>query len=186
MRSAAASVKALSFELGGKNAAVVFADADFDAAVSGTMRSVFSNCGQVCLCSERVYVERPIFERFVEALTARARALKIGGPYEGADLGPLISRAHREKVLSYYRLAREEHGEIVCGGGVPAFGDERDRGAFIKPTIVRGLAEGSRCVKEEIFGPVCHVAPFDSEDEALRPAHDTPYWRTAPLSTRNL
>src|SRR5207237_88183 len=83
------------FELGGKNAALVFADSDFEAAVSGTMRSVFSNCGQVCLCSERVYVERPIHARFVDELARRARRLKIGGPYEGADMGPLISRAHR-------------------------------------------------------------------------------------------
>ncbi len=186
MRGAADSVKALSFELGGKNAAVVFADADFEAAVGGTMRSVFSNCGQVCLCSERVYVERPLFERFVEALAQRARRLKIGGPYEGADLGPLISRAHREKVLSYYRLAREEHGEIVCGGGVPSFGDERDRGAFIEPTVVCGLAEDARCVKEEIFGPVCHLAPFDSEDEAVRLANDTRYGLAAAVWTSNL
>ncbi len=186
MRGAADSVKALSFELGGKNAAVVFADADFEAAVGGTMRSVFSNCGQVCLCSERVYVERPLFARFVEALAQRARRLKIGGPYEGADLGPLISRAHREKVLSYYRLAREEHGEIVCGGGVPSFGDERDRGAFIEPTVVCGLAEDARCVKEEIFGPVYHLAPFDSEDEAVRLANDTRYGLAAAVWTSNL
>src|SRR5262249_60393118 len=91
MRSAADSVKALSFELGGKNAALVFADADFPAALAGTMRSVFSNCGQVCLCSERVYIERPLFERFLEALGTPARALKLGGPYGGADMGPLIS-----------------------------------------------------------------------------------------------
>src|SRR5215472_11177624 len=154
MRSASDSVKALSFELGGKNAALVFADADFEAALAGTMRSVFSNCGQVCLCSERVYVERPIFERFAAGLAERARALKLGGPYEAADMGPLISRAHRDKVLSYYRLARTEHGELVCGGGVPTFGDERDAGAFIEPTIIHGLAEDARCVKEEIFGPV--------------------------------
>jgi aminomuconate-semialdehyde/2-hydroxymuconate-6-semialdehyde dehydrogenase len=186
MRAAADSVKALSFELGGKNAAVVFADADFEAAVAGTMRSVFSNCGQVCLCSERVYVERPIFERFVAALAERARALKIGGPFEGADVGPLISRAHRDKVLSYYRLAREEHGEIVCGGGVPSFGDERDDGAFIQPTIVRGLAESARCVKEEIFGPVCHVAPFDSEEQAVQLANDTRYGLAAAIWTTNL
>jgi aminomuconate-semialdehyde/2-hydroxymuconate-6-semialdehyde dehydrogenase len=186
MKSAADSVKALSFELGGKNAALVFADADFEAALAGTMRSVFANCGQVCLCSERVYVERPIFERFVAALAAGARALKIGGPYEGADMGPLISRAHRDKVLSYYRLARSEHGEIVCGGGVPSFGDERDGGAFIEPTVVRGLAEGSRCVKEEIFGPVCHVAPFDSEEEAVQLANDTRYGLAAAVWTSNL
>jgi len=186
MRNAAASVKALSFELGGKNAAVVFADADFEAALAGTLRSVFSNCGQVCLCSERVYIERPIFERFVAALAERAQRMKIGGPYEGADIGPLISRAHREKVLSYYRLAREEHGEIVCGGGVPSFGDERDGGAFIEPTIVRGLAEDARCVKEEIFGPVCHVAPFDSEEQAVALANDTRYGLAAAVWTSSL
>ena len=186
MRSAADSVKALSFELGGKNAALVFADADFEAAVAGTVRSVFANCGQVCLCSERVYVERPIFERFLEALVARARALKIGGPFDGADMGPLISRNHRDKVLSYYALARAEHGEILCGGGVPRFGDERDAGAFIEPTIIRGLAEDARCVKEEIFGPVCHIAPFDSEEQAVQLANDTRYGLAAALWTSNL
>ena len=186
MRSAADSVKALSFELGGKNAALVFADADFEAALTGTMRSVFSNCGQVCLCSERVYVERPIFERFLAALVARARALKIGGPYEGADMGPLISRGHRDKVLSYYRLAREEHGDLLCGGGVPTFGDERDGGAFIEPTIIRGLAEDARCVKEEIFGPVCHIAPFDSEEQAVQLANESRYGLAAAVWTSNL
>ncbi|MBV8496945.1 MAG: 2-hydroxymuconic semialdehyde dehydrogenase [Gammaproteobacteria bacterium] len=186
MKSAAESVKALSFELGGKNAALVFADADFEAAVAGTMRSVFSNCGQVCLCSERVYVERPIFEPFVAALTDRARRLKLGGPYEGADMGPLISRAHREKVLSYYALARAEHGVLVCGGGVPTFGDERDGGAFIEPTIVLGLPEEARCVKEEIFGPVCHIAPFDTEEQAVALANDTRYGLAAAVWTTNL
>jgi len=186
MKSAADTVKSLSFELGGKNAALVFADADFEAALAGTLRSVFSNCGQVCLCSERVYVERPLFERFVAALASGARALKLGGPFEEADLGPLISRSHREKVLGYYRLARSEHGEIVCGGGVPTFGDERDAGAFIEPTVIRGLAEDARCVKEEIFGPVCHVAPFDSEEQAVQLANDTRYGLAAAIWTSNL
>src|SRR5579863_7260933 len=186
MASAAPTVKRLSFELGGKNASLVFADADFEAALAGTVRSVFANCGQVCLCSERVYVERPIFERFVEALAARAARLKVGGPFEGADMGPLISRAHREKVLSYYRLAREEGGEIVTGGGVPHFGDARDDGAFIEPTVVRGLPEEARCVREEIFGPICHIAPFDSEEQAVQLANDTRYGLAAALWTTNL
>lgn len=186
MRGAAATVKPVSFELGGKNAAIVFADADFDAAVAGTMRSVFANCGQVCLCSERVYVERPIFDRFVAALADGARKLKVGGPYEGADMGPLISHKHREKVLSYYKLAREEGGTIVTGGGVPSFDDAKSGGAFVEPTIITGLAEDARCVKEEIFGPVCHIAPFDSEDEAVRLANDTNYGLAAAIWTTNL
>ncbi|HLY53645.1 MAG TPA: aldehyde dehydrogenase family protein, partial [Steroidobacteraceae bacterium] len=186
MAGAAPTVKALSFELGGKNASLIFADADFEAALAGTVRSVFANCGQVCLCSERVYVERPVFERFLEALAGAARRLRVGGPYEGADLGPLISRAHREKVLSYYRLAREEGGEIVCGGGVPHFGDERDAGAFIEPTVVRGLPEDARCVREEIFGPICHIAPFETEEEAVRLANDTRYGLAAAVWTSNL
>jgi aminomuconate-semialdehyde/2-hydroxymuconate-6-semialdehyde dehydrogenase len=186
MKGAADTVKALSFELGGKNAAVVFADADIEAALEGTMRSVFSNCGQVCLCSERVYIERSVFERFVACLAERARALKVGGPFEEADMGPLISRQHRDKVLSYYELARREGGEMVCGGGVPRFGDERDAGAFIEPTIIRGLSEQARCVKEEIFGPVCHVAPFDSEEQAVQLANDSRYGLAAALWTSSL
>src|SRR5215472_10834075 len=186
MRNAADSVKALSFELGGKNAAVVFADADFEAALAGTMRSVFANTGQVCLCSERFYIERSLFERFVAGLERGARALQLGGPFDGADMGPLISRAHRDKVLSYYRLAREEGASIVCGGGVPAFGDERDQGAFVEPTVLTGLAESARCVREEIFGPVCHVAPFDGEEQVVHMANDTRYGLAAAIWTSNL
>jgi aminomuconate-semialdehyde/2-hydroxymuconate-6-semialdehyde dehydrogenase len=186
MRNAATGLKPVSFELGGKNAALVFADADFDAAVAGTVRSVFANCGQVCLCSERVYVERPIFDRFVAALTARARGLRVGDPHSGADMGPLISHKHRDKVLSYYALAREEGGTIVTGGGVPQLGGELDRGAFVEPTIITGLSEDARCVKEEIFGPVCHIAPFDAEDDAVRMANDTRYGLAAAIWTNDL
>jgi len=187
MRAAAATVKPISFELGGKNAAIVFADADFEAAVEGTARSTFLNCGQVCLCTERIYVERPIFKRFVAALKHRAEALVPGWPDDASTtLGPLISRAHREKVLAYYELALEEGAHVVTGGGVPRFGDARDAGAFVEPTILTGLPETARCVKEEIFGPVCHVAPFDNESEAIRMANDTRYGLAAAVWTRDL
>ena len=187
MRAAAGNVKALSFELGGKNPSIVFADAEFDAALEGTVRSVFANCGQVCLCSERVYVERPIFGRFVEALAEKARAMKLGRP-ENPDtqMGPLISVEHRRKVQGYYDLAREIGAEIVTGGGVPAFGDERDNGAWVEPTILAGLPEDSRIQKEEIFGPVCHVTPFDSEEEAVEMANDTEYGLASTVWTTNL
>ncbi len=187
MQAAAATVKPLSFELGGKNATIVFADADFQAAVKGTARATFFNCGQVCLCTERVYVERPLFERFVAAMCKEAREHVLGVPEDPATtMGPLISRAHREKVLSYYRLAREEGASIATGGAVPQFGDRRDGGWYIEPTILTGLPESARCVKEEIFGPVCHVAPFDTEEEAIALTNDTRYGLAAAIWTQNL
>ena len=187
MKTVAASVKPVSFELGGKNAAIVFADCEFDEAVDGISEAVFLNTGQVCLCAERVYVERSIFERFVEALKQKAESLRMGSPLdEATDLGPLISAQHREKVLSYYRLAKEEGATTVTGGGSPQFGNEFDQGFYVQPTIYTGLQESSRCVKEEIFGPVCHVAPFDSEDEAVALANDTKYGLAASIWTTNL
>jgi aminomuconate-semialdehyde/2-hydroxymuconate-6-semialdehyde dehydrogenase len=186
MAAAAAGVRPVSFELGGKNAAIVFADADFDAAVEGVARSSFTNCGQVCLCSERVYVQRPIFERFLAALKARAAKITIGRPSDGVDMGPLISRNHREKVLSYFRLAVEEGATVELGGDVPVFGDERDNGAFINPTIWSGLPNSARCLQEEVFGPVCHVMPFDNADEAVSLANDSQYGLCAAVWTSNL
>jgi aminomuconate-semialdehyde/2-hydroxymuconate-6-semialdehyde dehydrogenase len=187
MKAVAPSVKPVSFELGGKNAAIVFADCDFEETLDGLSEAVFLNTGQVCLCAERVYVERRIFERFVEALKQKAEKLRLGAPSEQTtELGPLISAQHREKVLSYYKLAREEGATVVTGGGVPAFGNALDKGFYVQPTIYTGLAESARCVKEEIFGPVCHVAPFDSEEEAIAMANDTKYGLAASVWTTNL
>ncbi len=187
MKAAADSVKSISFELGGKNPAIIFADADINAAIAGTARSTFLNCGQVCLCSERVYVQRPVFDRFVDGLRIQAETLRPGRPYdEGTSIGPLISRQHRDKVLSYFELARREGATVVCGGGIPEFCDERDNGAFIQPTIWTGLAETARCVKEEIFGPVCHVAPFDTEEEVIAMANASRYGLACALWTGSL
>jgi aminomuconate-semialdehyde/2-hydroxymuconate-6-semialdehyde dehydrogenase len=187
MRNAAATVKPVSFELGGKNAAIVFADCDFEEAVAGLSDAVFMNTGQVCLCAERIYVERPLFDRFVSALKTKAESQRLGWPAdEGTTTGPLISKAHREKVLSYYQLARKEGATIISGGAVRRFGDARDNGFYIEPTIFTGLAESARCVKEEIFGPVCHIAPFDSEEEAIALANDTKYGLAASVWTTHL
>jgi aminomuconate-semialdehyde/2-hydroxymuconate-6-semialdehyde dehydrogenase len=187
MKTVAASVKPVSFELGGKNAAIVFADCDFEEAVNGISEAVFLNTGQVCLCAERVYVERAIFERFVEALKRKAEGLHLGSPLDkSTDLGPLISPQHRDKVLSYYKLAREEGAVVVTGGGVPEFGNGLDQGFYVQPTIYTGLSESARCVKEEIFGPVCHVAPFDAEEGAIEMANDTKYGLAASIWTTNL
>lgn len=187
MRACAPTVKPVSFELGGKNAALIFADCDFEATIAGMSDAVFLNTGQVCLCAERVYVERPIFDRFVAALTGRAKSYNLGWPMDrSTTMGPLISRVHREKVLSYLKLAREEGATIVTGGEVPQFGDGRDSGFYVQPTIFTGLKESARCVKEEIFGPVCHIAPFDSEEEAVALANDTRYGLAASIWTGNL
>jgi aminomuconate-semialdehyde/2-hydroxymuconate-6-semialdehyde dehydrogenase len=177
----------VSLELGGKNPALVFADCDFDAAVAGTLRSCFFNCGQVCLGTERVYVERPLFERFTEALAAGARAMRMGRPEDPATgMGPLISEEHRRKVLRYYEQARAEGATVHAGGGVPHMPDGLAGGAWIEPTVWTGLPETSAVVREEIFGPCCHVAPFDSEEEAIERANDTDYGLAAAVWTTNL
>ncbi|PAT36246.1 2-hydroxymuconic semialdehyde dehydrogenase [Vandammella animalimorsus] len=187
MKTVAEGVKEVSFELGGKNAAVVFDDADFDAAVDGVLRSSFTNAGQVCLCSERVYVQAPIFECFVAALKAKTQALKVGWPDEPeVFMGSLISRSHRDKVLSYFELAKREGATVVCGGEVPRFGDARDQGAFVLPTIWTGLSDGARTVTEEIFGPVCHIAPFDTEEEVIARVNNSAYGLASSIWTSNL
>ena len=187
MRAVAPGVKPVSFELGGKNAAIVFADCDFEEAVNGLSDAVFLNTGQVCLCAERLYVERKIFDRFVVALKKKAEGLQLGWPEDkNTTTGPLISKVHREKVLSYYQLAREEGATTVTGGGVPSFGDRRDNGFYVEPTILTGLPESARCVKEEIFGPVCHIAAFDDDEEAIAKANDTKYGLAASVWTSHL
>lgn len=187
MRAASSNMKSLSFELGGKNPAVIFEDADLDEAVAGTMRSVFANCGQVCLNSERVYVERPIFDEFVERLKREIEATQLGDPMDDATgMGPLISAQHREKVLSYYELAVEEGAEVITGGGVPAMDGPFSEGFFVEPTIWTGLSEDARVVNEEIFGPCCHIQPFDTEDEVVEMANDTKYGLCAAVWTQDL
>jgi aminomuconate-semialdehyde/2-hydroxymuconate-6-semialdehyde dehydrogenase len=134
-----------------------------------------------------VYVERPLFDRFVSALAERAKGLTLGRPHDpGTRLGPLISREHREKVLSYYKKAKDEGARVVIGGGVPDMPEALSRGAWIEPTIWTGLPESSAVVREEIFGPCCHIQPFDAEEEALAMANDTPYGLCASVWTRDL
>jgi aminomuconate-semialdehyde/2-hydroxymuconate-6-semialdehyde dehydrogenase len=186
-KAAADGVKATSFELGGKNAGLIFADADLDAAVEGSVRSVFTNGGQVCLCTERLYVERPVYEEFCARLAARASELTFGWPSDEATVNmPLISRQHREKVLGYYELARSEGAKFLAGGGVPTFGDARDNGCYVQPTVVTGLPANARTNTEEIFGPICHLAPFDTEEEAFALANNSKYGLAATVWTRDV
>jgi len=187
MKSVAAGVKPISFELGGKNSAIVFSDANLDKAIKGIARSTFTNCGQVCLCTEKVYVHRDLFESFVAGLKREAQAIKIGYPMDtDVFMGPLVSKVHQQKVLSYYRQAKEEGATFVTGGGVPIFNDARDNGCFIEPTIITGLDDHAQVNQQEIFGPICHVAPFDDEDEVIARVNDTAYGLAASIWTESL
>lgn len=187
MKAAANGVRPVSFELGGKNPGVVFADADLDQAIEGITRSTFQNTGQVCLGTERLYVERPIFDTFVERLKASAERLVMGPPErEGVTLGPLISQEHRRKVLGYYEKAKAEGATVVTGGGVPAMGGALDSGSWVEPTIWTGLPDTSALVREEVFGPCCHIAPFDTIDEVIERANATAYGLAATVWTQNL
>ncbi|MFI8368414.1 2-hydroxymuconic semialdehyde dehydrogenase [Streptomyces sp. NPDC085466] len=174
MRAAAARLAPVSFELGGKNAGLVFADSDLDEAVAGTLRSSFTHSGQVCLCTERLYVERPVFDAFAAALSAGAKEL--------TGYGPMISAAHRDKVRGHLARAAAD-GQVLAGGGVPSFGDARDGGFWVEPTVLTGLPEDHPAVRDEIFGPVVHLAPFDTEEEALALANTGPYGLAATVWT---
>ncbi|RBP32239.1 2-hydroxymuconate semialdehyde dehydrogenase [Marinobacter pelagius] len=187
MKSAAKGIRDISLELGGKNAGLVFADCDMDKAIEGTMRSAFVNCGQVCLGTERVYVERSIFDEFVSRLKEEAEKLRIGPPDDDkANFGPLVSLKHREKVLSYYQKAVEDGATVVTGGGVPDMPEEYAGGAWVQPTIWTGLSEDSSVVTDEIFGPCCHICPFDTEEEAIELANRLPYGLASAIWTENV
>jgi aminomuconate-semialdehyde/2-hydroxymuconate-6-semialdehyde dehydrogenase len=187
MKAAADGARPVSLEMGGKNPAIIFADCDLDAALEGTMRSCFANCGQVCLGTERVYVERPLFDTFVAALKERTEKLKLGRPEDGAtNMGPLISHEHRDKVLSYYAKAVEEGATVVTGGGIPNLPGDLAKGAWVEPTIWTGLPDSAATVTEEIFGPCTHIAPFDTEEEVIKRANALDYGLAASVWTTNL
>lgn len=178
-RAASANLTPVSLELGGKGANVVFADADLDNAVEWSIQAVFRNAGQVCLAGSRLYVERPVYDEFLARFTAAAEALVIGDPKDpGTEFGPLASLQHYTKVRDYIETVEEQGGTLRTGG----------LGAdwVVRPTVLVDMPPRSRHVREEIFGPVVVVRPFDGEDEALHLANDTPYGLNAMLFTENL
>jgi len=187
-RTAAPMFKKYSLELGGKNPNIVFADADFDKALNESVRAAFANQGQICLCGSRLFVERSIYDHFLEQFIAATKAMTVGDPRQAdTKVGALVSNAQYEKVLGYIQLARDEGGAILCGGGRPNELPERCRdGFFISPTVITGLDHQCRVNQEEIFGPVVSIMPFDSDDSVIEMANSTPYGLSASIWTQNL
>ena len=183
---AAPRFKKLSLELGGKNPNIIFADCDYDKMLSTTMRSSFANQGQICLCGSRIFVERPIYEKFKEDFVDKTRKLTVGDPLEKIDLGAVVSESHMNKILSYVTLAKEEGGTVLAGGKRFIPKGRCQNGWFIEPTIIEGLDYNCRTNQEEIFGPVVTIMPFDTEAEVLKYANSVEYGLASTLWTSDL
>ena len=183
MKSAAETLKRVTLELGGKSPNIFFADADFESAIDGALFGVFINQGEVCSAGSRVLVERSIYTKFVEAMTEKARGIKLGAPLErDTKMGPLVSREQYDRVCSYQQIGRSE-AKIAIGGGQPA---TFKRGYYVEPTIFYDVDNSARIAREEIFGPVATVIPFDNEADALRIANDTPFGLAAAVWSRDI
>ena len=182
-RVAADKVMPVSLELGGKSPSIVFADSDPAQTINGVLFGLFSSQGQSCIAGSRIFVERPILERFTAELARRTAALRIGNPRDTTtQIGPLISREHRDKVMSYIALGQAEGGRLLCGGAEP---DDAAlaRGNYLQPTLIDGLSNTCRTAQEEIFGPVGVILPFDREAELIEAANATEYGLAAGIFT---
>jgi len=184
---AAPMFKKLSLELGGKNPNIIFADCDFEETMKNSIRSSFTNQGEICLCGSRILVEQSLFNKFVAEFVKLTKELKVGDPkFESTDLGALVSDAHLNKVLGYINLAKEEGGKILTGGNQIKLDGHLSSGYYMEPTVFVGLDEKCRTNQEEIFGPLVTIMPFDSEEEAVRLANNTGYGLSSTIWTENL
>ena len=180
-------LKKLSLELGGKNPNIIFADADLEQAVHTSISSSFTNQGEICLCGSRIFIERPLFDRFVSAFVEKTKELVVGDPLEEKTrIGALVSEAHMNKVLSYIELAQQEGGKVLTGGRRITIPGRCAKGYFVEPTVIVGLPQECRTNQEEIFGPVVTLMPFDTEDEVIGLANATTYGLSATVWTTHL
>ncbi|HHL3492917.1 TPA: aldehyde dehydrogenase family protein [Legionella pneumophila] len=186
MQAATGNLKKISLELGGKNPNIVFADCDLEMAIDGALFGAFANQGEVCSAGSRLIVERSIHKKIVEGMLKKIPNIKLGhGLDAGVKMGPLVSSAHREKVESYIKIGMEEGAKLLCGGKRPT-GSEFTKGHFFEPTIFDEVKSTMRIAREEIFGPVLVVIPFDTEEEAIRIANDTDYGLSGAVWTKSV
>lgn len=184
---AAPKFKKLSLELGGKNPNIIFADCPYEEMLQTTLKSSFANQGQICLCGARIFVEKPLYERFRRDFVEAAAGMAVGDPQNPeTQIGAVISSTHLKKILSYIELAQEEGGTLLTGGKQIRVEGRCSNGWFVQPTVIEGLPNDCRTNQEEIFGPVVTLMPFESEEEVLRQANGTQYGLSATLWTENL
>lgn len=179
--------KKVSLELGGKNPVIIFADCDYEEMLNTTIRSSFTNQGQICLCGSRIYIESSIYERFKADFVERAKKLIVGDPKEAeTNVGAVVSEVHYDKILSYIDLAKEEGGKVLCGGEAVKFSGAMEKGWFVAPTVIEGLNQQCRTVQEEIFGPVVTLQAFNNDEEAVNLANQSDYGLAAVIWTNHL
>ena len=187
-KATAGTFKKLSLELGGKNAAIVFDDADLKEALRTTVRSSFANQGQICLCSSRILIQRSIYDAFRDELVAKAQAMQPGDPLETTTrMGAVVSEAHRDKIMEAIEQARQDGGRILAGGQLaPAPNERCAQGYFVQPTVIEGVPQTCGLNQKEVFGPVISLLPFDTEEEAIQIANDSEYGLSATVWTNDL
>ncbi|HMS66367.1 MAG TPA: aldehyde dehydrogenase [Ignavibacteria bacterium] len=184
---AAPMFKKLSLELGGKNPNIIFADCNYEEMLETTIQSSFRNQGEICLCGSRIFIEKSIYEKFKNDFVQRVNNLKVGDPLdENSHLGAIVSKQHFEKILYYIELAVNEGGKILCGGRKVKIDGRCEKGWFIEPTVIEGLAFDCRTNQEEIFGPVVTITPFESEEEVLMMANSTEFGLASIIWTENI
>jgi len=183
LRTAAESIKRVTLELGGKSPNIFFADADFEAAIDGALFGVFINQGEVCSAGSRILVEKPIYRKFVEALAAKTKTIKLGAPLDReTKMGPVVSKEQYDRVRQYQEIGKKEAKLVAGGDRAVSFA----KGYYIEPTIFADVDNATRIAREEVFGPVAAVIPFDGEKEAIRIANDTPYGLAAAVWSRDI
>ncbi len=184
---AAPMFKKLSLELGGKNPNVIFADCDWEKMMQTTIRSSFSNQGQICLCGSRILIEASVYEKFKKEFVDKTKKLNVGDPLDDqSKQGSIVSKVHFDKVMNCIKIATEEGGNILCGGNAVNPGGRCTKGYFIEPTVIEGLGPNCKTNKEEIFGPVVTLQPFETLEEALKLANASSYGLAATIWTQHI